>query len=294
MAGRTVRLAVAEGFKHAMNAIVDSNVATVLTALFLFQFGTGPVKGFAVTLIMGIAASMVTAVFVTKTFFLIWLERRPDRHNAEHLTMTRIFANANYDFIGFRRKAILATITLFVIGVIALFAQGLNYSIEFTGGTLVEVVRQGADRMGQLRTALNGAGITSPRSRRSAARTSGTSGPAGGPVGEPRATPPPRRTPSRQGTHQVIGASKYSVRAAGSVGPKVGRDLRAKAFLAIFLSFFAVLAYLAYRFEWRFGLAAVLRRPRHRADHLLHRRDEDRDVAGGGCGRAVDGGLLAQ
>jgi preprotein translocase subunit SecD len=77
IAGRTVRLAVDEGFKHAMNAIVDSNVSTVLTALFLFQFGTGPVKGFAVTLTMGIAASMITAVFVTRTFFILWLERRP-------------------------------------------------------------------------------------------------------------------------------------------------------------------------------------------------------------------------
>jgi preprotein translocase subunit SecD len=75
--GKTVRLAVDEGFRHAMNAIVDSNVSTVLTALFLFQFGTGPVKGFAVTLIMGIIASMVTAVFVTRTFFMIWLQRRP-------------------------------------------------------------------------------------------------------------------------------------------------------------------------------------------------------------------------
>ena len=61
-----------------MAAIVDSNVATVITALFLFQFGTGPVKGFAVTLILGIAASMITAVFVTKTFFLIWLDRKAD------------------------------------------------------------------------------------------------------------------------------------------------------------------------------------------------------------------------
>jgi preprotein translocase subunit SecD len=75
--GKTVRLAVDEGFKHAMNAIIDSNMSTVLTALFLFQFGTGPVKGFAVTLIMGIAASMITAVFVTRTFFMIWLDRRP-------------------------------------------------------------------------------------------------------------------------------------------------------------------------------------------------------------------------
>jgi preprotein translocase subunit SecD len=75
--GKTVRLAVDEGFKHAMNAIIDSNVSTVLTALFLFQFGTGPVKGFAVTLIMGIIASMITAVFVTRTFFMLWLNRRP-------------------------------------------------------------------------------------------------------------------------------------------------------------------------------------------------------------------------
>jgi len=75
--GKTVRLSVDEGFKHAMNAIIDSNVSTILTALFLFQFGTGPVKGFAVTLIMGIIASMITAVFVTRTFFMIWLQRRP-------------------------------------------------------------------------------------------------------------------------------------------------------------------------------------------------------------------------
>lgn len=75
--GKTVRLAIDEGFKHAMNAIVDSNVTTVMTALFLFQFGTGPVKGFAVTLTIGIIASMITAVFVTRTFFMIWLDRKP-------------------------------------------------------------------------------------------------------------------------------------------------------------------------------------------------------------------------
>jgi preprotein translocase subunit SecD len=75
--GKTVRLAVDEGFRHAMNAIVDSNVCMVLTALFLFQFGTGPVKGFAVTLILGIIASMITSIFVTRTFYMLWLQRRP-------------------------------------------------------------------------------------------------------------------------------------------------------------------------------------------------------------------------
>jgi preprotein translocase subunit SecD len=72
--GKTVRLAVDAGFQNALSAIVDSNVTTVLTALFLFQFGTGPVRGFAITLIIGIIASFITAVFVTRTFFLIWLQ----------------------------------------------------------------------------------------------------------------------------------------------------------------------------------------------------------------------------
>ncbi len=75
--GKTVRLSIDEGFRHAMNAIVDSNVSTVMTALFLFQFGTGPVKGFAVTLTIGVIASMITAVFVTRTLYMIWLDREP-------------------------------------------------------------------------------------------------------------------------------------------------------------------------------------------------------------------------
>ena len=75
--GKSVRLAIDEGFRHAMNAIVDSNVCMILTALFLFQFGTGPVKGFAVTLILGIIASMITSIFVTRTLYMIWLQRRP-------------------------------------------------------------------------------------------------------------------------------------------------------------------------------------------------------------------------
>ena len=73
--GKTVRTSIDEGFRHAMSAIVDSNVTTILTAMVLYQFGTGPVKGFAVTLIAGIVASMLTSIFVVKTFYLLWLNR---------------------------------------------------------------------------------------------------------------------------------------------------------------------------------------------------------------------------
>src|SRR5256886_4137241 len=76
--GKLVRTAVDEGFKHAMSAIIDSNVSTALTAFILYLVGTGPVQGFPITLIIGIGASMITAIFVVRTFYMIWLDRRPD------------------------------------------------------------------------------------------------------------------------------------------------------------------------------------------------------------------------
>ena len=80
--GKTTRLAIDEGFRHAMSAIVDTSVATILTGAVLYQYGTGPVRGFAVTLIAGIAASLFTAIFVTRTFFLIWMSRSPRAQQA--------------------------------------------------------------------------------------------------------------------------------------------------------------------------------------------------------------------
>ena len=76
--GTTIRTSVDEGVRHAMSAIVDSEVTTALTAAVLYQYGTGPVRGFAVTLLAGIAASLITAIFVVRTFFLVWLNRSPN------------------------------------------------------------------------------------------------------------------------------------------------------------------------------------------------------------------------
>ncbi|MCO4101382.1 MAG: protein translocase subunit SecD [Gemmatimonas sp.] len=73
--GKSTRLAIDEGFRHALSAIVDTSVATILSGMVLYQYGTGPVRGFAVTLVAGLVASLFTAIFVSKTFFMIWLDR---------------------------------------------------------------------------------------------------------------------------------------------------------------------------------------------------------------------------
>jgi preprotein translocase subunit SecD len=80
--GKSTRLAVEEGFRHAMSAIIDTSVTTILTGAVLYQYGTQSVRGFAVTLIAGILASLFTAVFVTRTFFLLWLSRSPRAQQA--------------------------------------------------------------------------------------------------------------------------------------------------------------------------------------------------------------------
>lgn len=170
--------------------------------------------------------------------------------------MVRIFAHANYDFIGFRRRAILATISLFIVGMIALAVRGVNYSVEFTGGTLLRVNTNGTPvQVDALRAALQAVKIPDAE----ITPISNTQFLLRGTVvgSDPNNTEITAQAMTRA-LDQVVGPGKWTQDGGHAVGPKVGGQLRTKAFLAIFLSFFAVLAYLAYRFEWRFGLAAVV------------------------------------
>lgn len=171
--------------------------------------------------------------------------------------MIRFFANANYDFIGVRRYAYGVTGVLFALSLIGLLVFGLNYSIEFTGGTLLQVKADAGTDVGRLRGALDANGLHgaeiqafgAPGEFIIRARTAK----AGTDADNTQETANAVRT----ALDQVVGQGKYSVERTEAVGPKVGGELRTKALLAIIYSFLAVLAYLAYRFEWRFGLAAV-------------------------------------
>jgi preprotein translocase subunit SecF len=172
--------------------------------------------------------------------------------------MLRFFAHAKYDFIGVRRYAYAVTAALILPGLLFLLVQGLNYSIEFTGGTLVQIASQKTVDVADLRTGLDREGIHGAEIQNFGAPNEY--------VIRARVAKPGTDANDTQATAQavsealdrVLGPGTYSVVRTEAVGPKVGGELRQKAFLAIFLSFFAVLAYLAYRFEWRFGLAAVI------------------------------------
>jgi protein-export membrane protein SecD/preprotein translocase SecF subunit len=256
-AGKSVRRAVDEGFAHAMSAIVDSNVTTALTALILYVVGTESVQGFAITLLIGLVASMVTAVFVTRTFFLVWVKRRPDMRTLKHFTI-RLFANAKYDFIRVRRWAYGVTAAVIVPGLVMLAATGITYSIEFTGGAMMHVRTAEPVETTRLRTALERGGVDNPeiQSFGSAqeyvirARLSDTD------ATESQATAV--KAAASRALDADLGAGKYQIVRSEGVGPKVGAELQEKALIAILFSFVTTLIYLAFRFEWRFGLAAVV------------------------------------
>ncbi len=172
--------------------------------------------------------------------------------------MIRIFANTNYDFLGYRRKAFVITGVLLAIGLVAVLTRGLNESIEFTGGTMVRIDTHGnALETAALRDALAAQGLEgseiTPYSETEYVVRARTAV-AGADADNTEQT----TAVVSAAVDGILGEGNWHVAKRESVGPKVGGELRTKAFFAILLSFVAVLAYLAYRFEWRFGVACVV------------------------------------
>ncbi|NOT09898.1 MAG: protein translocase subunit SecF [Gemmatimonadales bacterium] len=171
--------------------------------------------------------------------------------------MRRLFTGTTFDFVGVRKFAYILTAAFFLPGLGLLVVKGLNYSIEFTGGTLMQVEAKGAIDAGTLRTGLEAGGIHgaeiqtfgSEREYVIRARTAV--------VGSDADNTGATVTALRGALDKTLGAGQYEVVRSEAVGPKVGGELRQKALFAIAMSFSAILIYLAIRFEWRFGLAAI-------------------------------------
>ena len=138
--GRTVRMAIQAGYDKAFSAIVDSNVTTLLTAFVLYKIGSGPIKGFGMTLMIGIAASMFTALYVTRWFFMVVGDTRND---GNVLAIGKSFlVDAKFAIVPNIRKAVLFSAALVLVS-FGLFAfKGLNYGIDFTGGNVLTVAFQ--------------------------------------------------------------------------------------------------------------------------------------------------------
>lgn len=132
-AGKGLRTAIADGYKAAYSAILDGNITTFLTAFVLFQFGTGPVQGFATTLMIGIATSLFTSLFITRLVFEGWLKKDKNINFSNNATRN-FLKNTSFDFIKFGKTAAIIAGVFIVISVGSLAVRGLNLGIDFKGG----------------------------------------------------------------------------------------------------------------------------------------------------------------
>ncbi|MEA3341885.1 MAG: protein translocase subunit SecD, partial [Chloroflexota bacterium] len=132
-AGKGVRLAIADGYRNAYSAIIDGNVTTLLTGAVLFIFGSGPVQGFATTLIIGILSSLFSAIFISRMVFTALLNKNK-KVNFSNKYTKNVLVNANYNFLKMRKTAYILSTAVIIIGIGSLVTRGLNFGVDFSGG----------------------------------------------------------------------------------------------------------------------------------------------------------------
>ncbi len=134
-AGKNVRTAIADGYSNAFSAIFDSNLTSIITGVILLFFGTGPIKGFATTLIIGIICSFFTAVYLTRIIFILCAKSKAFSKLTFDTALSRnMFSKTNFNFLGARKAATLVVGIFALVVVISLFTKGLNQGIDFSGG----------------------------------------------------------------------------------------------------------------------------------------------------------------
>ncbi|MGZ3765348.1 MAG: protein translocase subunit SecDF [Mucilaginibacter sp.] len=131
--GKSIKLAVADGFKHALSSILDSNISTFLTGLILFIFGSGPIQGFAVVLMIGIATSLFCSLLISRLIFE-WMISKGWDIKFSNAWSSHTFKNANFGFVKNRFKFYIFSGAFILAGIISMFTQGFNYGVDFVGG----------------------------------------------------------------------------------------------------------------------------------------------------------------
>ncbi|SHM39735.1 preprotein translocase subunit SecD [Roseovarius litoreus] len=252
--------AIELGYEKALSAITDANITTFITALILYAMGSGPVRGFAITLGLGIITSVFTAIFVTRLIVIIWFERKRPKSVLQGRSIRLVPEITNWDFFKRWRLSLGLSAVLIVIAGGSFLLQGLNYGIDFRGGTTIRTEAPQPVDIGLYRDAIQ------PLQLGDVSITE---------VFDPTFAEDQNvamiRVQAQEGEEavsaDVIAQVETALQAVSpdlkftsveSVGPKVSGELITTAMIAVALAIGAVLIYIWLRFEWQFALGAVI------------------------------------
>ena len=269
--GKGVRLAISDGYKNAYSAITDGNVTTLLTGIVLYIFGSGPVQGFATTLIIGIISSLFSAIFISRLIFTWALDKNYTVTFGNKLTINA-FTGISLDFIGKRKIFYVLSAIIVIIGIGSLFTRGLNQGIDFTGGRTYVVRFDNDVRTDEIRKSL------------SYVFESSTEVKTFGPSSQVKVTTKYLIEDDSPSVDSIIENKLFQgvkdfyledinfttfttdsedkligILSSAKVGPTIADDIKRRSLWAILIALVVIFMYIASRFKrWEFGVGGVV------------------------------------
>lgn len=250
--GKSLRVSVDSGFKRAMSTIIDSQLTTLIAGIVLYQFGTGPVKGFAMTLMIGIVVSVLTAVFVTQ-FLLKTLSESKALGKPKYFSfeLKKFNFNKEFSFIKYRKYFYILAVALIIIGIGSGLIRGFNYGIDFTGGTMLQLDMGKTVSVGEVQDVLQSNDIDATVVHAGENNNEVI-------IKTTQALDNADRQKLLKDFNKKFGIDQNDVLAAEQFSASVGDLLKSNAIKAVIIATICMLIYIIIRFEWKFGVAAII------------------------------------
>jgi SecD/SecF fusion protein len=262
--GKGLKLAIQDGYRNAYSAIIDGQVTTLLTGIVLYMFGSGPIKGFATTLIIGIMTSLFTSIFLTRLNFEFLLSKDINIKFIANKTKN-LLQNVNFNFIGKRKIAYFISGTLLVISIASIVIKGFDFGIDFKGGRTYVIEFKNDVKVEDVSRMLAGQFGSAPE-----VKTFGS-------ARQVRLTTDYHIDDQSaiidnqiedmlmEGLKPITGSidkadfTNNYIQSSTKVGPTISDDIKKDAILAIFFALVAIFLYILIRFRnWQYGLGGVM------------------------------------
>ncbi len=260
--GKGLKLAIADGYNNAYSSIIDANVTTLLTGIILYTFGTGPIKGFATTLVIGILTSLFAAIFITRLIISARLIKMQTISFATRMT-DGAFKNININFLRLRKRFYILSSIVILLGVGSLFTKGLHLGVDFAGGRTFVVRFDQPVNNESLRSALSAVFIDEDGlSYSPQVKTFGDDN-------QVKVTTSFMIENSEITTDDIVESKlseglettgfEYEIMSSQKVGPTIADDIKDAALWSVIFSLIVIFLYILVRFrKWQFSLGAVV------------------------------------
>lgn len=254
--GKTIRVAVDQGFKHALTTVLDAQITTLIASIVLYEIGSTTVKGFALTLMIGILVSIFTAVFITQLFIGLLAESKTFAKNkffgVNEDGTPKKFIKKEFGFIKNRKIFYICSSAIIIVGLVFSFVRGYNYGIDFTGGTMIQVdmgktveVEEVKDTLSDFELKDMSIVLSGDQQDQVIIKTT-------------NALNNESRSQVIEALGEKYGVTQDDVLASEEFGPTVGKELKSNAVKSVLIAAVGMLVYIIFRFKsWKYGVASI-------------------------------------